>query len=457
MGLLDLLTKQNKNRKFKKQVLQEVERLSREIQATEGSRSTYDALNWSYGTRQRTIRKNNFQEYDEQVDELRKMYHAKTDYGVTLTRSTIDIRTSFIGGEGLSITGGSKKNTSDWIADFLKYNKLKGSKLIESIRLGELEGKCLAIIKKTGSTPEDRKIKVKFVKYSKVKYTVKTDDFDEPVSVSWEDENQNPVTVQAADFAYLNYTDYDGDINNSPPPAANVIDQLINYERALYDLRENNHTFGKITPIVKGEDQAATAAAIRVINDTNWKIGQSLGIQGTVDYLTPGTDALESLRGEMSLLIKLICAVLTVPVHWAGWTDLMSNRATADSLAELVETGTKEIRLKWIEFYTELIRKAMIKSEKFGDDPKDIDGYNVELPQITAEKIKELIDAWFILAEAGYVAKEIIINKLPGVDPEKNKKALAAQKKEEEKEKPKAALDFEKQVDNVDVKEKLNE
>jgi len=144
-------------------------------------------------------------------------------------------------------------------------------------------------------------------------------------------------------------------------------------------------------------------------------------------------------------------------VHWAGWTDLMSNRSTADTLGELVETMTKEIRLKWIETYTSLIRKAMVKSEKFGGGSKDLDGFDVALPQITAEKIKELIDAWFVLTEAGYIAKETFINKLPGIDPEKNRKLLEKEKKEEEAERPERENAFnQNSINNQDDSQQSN-
>ena len=126
-------------------------------------------------------------------------------------------------------------------------------------------------------------------------------------------------------------------------------------------------------------------------NKTNWTIGKGIALVGDVKYLTPGLEALESLRGEMSLNIKLVSAIMGVPVHWLGWTDLMSNRATAETLSELVETLTKEIRLKVIEFISEIIRKAMLKSREFGDLENDVDDYEIDLPQVTAEKIKELI------------------------------------------------------------------
>jgi len=435
-------------------LVKKIKRLFAKIQATEGQRFQTDALNWNYQTQQNTIRKNGWKDYASQIQEIRKMYYGKTDYGNALGRPGIDIRVAFLCGEGLSITGGSKKSTAKWISDFLEYNFFGGSALTQAVKLGEMEGKCLAMIKKVGDSKTGVKIKIKLVSYTALNYTVETDAFGDPVKVTWTDPKTGKEKSETAEnFEYFNYAEYNDNINDSPPPIANVITQIVNYERALYDLRENNHLFGRITPVISDKDEVSLNQMANIINGTEWTIGQAILTTGNVRYLTPGTDALESLRGEMSLNLKLICAALGIPVHWMGWTDLMSNRATADTLSELVETLTKEARLKWIEFFTNLIRKAMIKSMQFGDDSKDLYGFKVELPQITAEKIKELIDAWFVLAEAGYVAKEVLINKLPGVDPEENKKALERERKEDEKNKPKAAVDFEAQLEGEEETE----
>lgn len=428
------------------------------IQAmAEGARrSILNPLNWNPTTQQSTVRKNNFQTYEEQLKQVLNMYHGKCDYGSSLTRSGIDIRSAFIAGEGISITGGSKKLTAEWINEFLKDTKLKGSKFQDAVTAVEQEGKGAFIIKKIGNSLEDQKIKIKFVKYSDVKYTIYKNEFDEPEKMTWEEDGVEQSLI-AEDFQYINYNEFENDINDSAPPIFNVIQQIINYERALYDLRANNHLYGRTTPLIKGKDQQSTVAVVNLINSTNWEVGKALPINGDVTYLEPGVGALESVRGEMSLNIKLFASVLGVPVHWSGWTDLMSNRATADTLSELVETCTKSIRQKWIECIRELIQKAMRKSERFGGSEKDVTGFDVELPQITAEKIKELIDAWFILAEAGYVAKEILINKLPGIDPEQNRKALEKEKKETEKNKPDIVKEFEDSVNNDNKKQEVNE
>jgi len=429
---------------------------SKKIQALEGQRESIDPLSPPRRTSQTTVRKNNFVDYKSQIDQINAMYSGRSDYGASLTRSVIDIRTAFIAGEGISFAGVDKA-TAKWISEFLEYNKLKGSRLIDAVKLCEKEGKCLFVIKKTGATLEEQKIKCKIVKYSKIEYTVEADGFGDYQKVSWEDSAGVKQSIKPEDFNYIHYDDYEDDVNESSPPVANVIQNIVNYDRSFYDLRENNHLYGRNTPVMKAKDSQSAQRMINWINKTDWKIGQALVTDGDAKYLTPGTDALESLRGEMSLNIKIITSTMGVPVHWAGWTDLMSNRATAETLSELIETMTKEIRLKWTETFTDLIKKAAAKSMVYGGSYKNTDDLEVTLPKISADKIIQLMESFFVLSESGYIAKESFLNMIPGIDLEKNKKLLDKQKKEEAKNKPKVIADFEDAVNGMSDEENQEE
>ena len=79
----------------------------------------------------------------------------------------------------------------------------------------------------------------------------------------------------------------------------------------------------------------------------------------------------------------------------------------------------------------------------------DPDGFEVELPQLTAEKLKEIIDVWLVLNDAGKISDQTLLNKTPGVDPSEEKKLLEQERKEAEKNKPPEVKDFEDKLNKM--------
>lgn len=419
------------------------------IQATEGDRNTQDPLQTPNFTTTRTIRKNNFLLCDDIIAEIKRKFVCYADYGVGLVGPLIEVRSALIGGEGLSITA-KKKATQDFINTFLEDNYLKDGKFIELVEESEKEGKLLLIIKAV----EEKKIKKIFIKhipYNETKYIVEKDDFDRPASVSWQPDKGKKKIYYEKDFVYMYFINNSGDINNTPPKVGRVLTQIENYERALYDIRNNNHLYGFITPIVETENQSIAQWIINKINALGWKIGKAFALPGKVKYLTPDTGALEVLKGEMALNMMQIAFNAGIPIHLSNWVELMSNRATAETMDGMIELATKKYILKLKRGIKELIKKVMIKAVDNGvpgaiNDP---DGFSVELPQLTAKKLKEIMEVWFPLRESGHIAEHIFINKLPGVDPIENKKFLDAEEKEKEKKKPEEVKDFENKLDKM--------
>ncbi|MDP4879928.1 MAG: hypothetical protein NWR36_08580, partial [Opitutales bacterium] len=54
-----------------------------------------------------------------------------------------------------------------------------------------------------------------------------------------------------------------------------------------------------------------------------------------------------SLTTEINTIAKIISGATGIPIHYLGFTDLMSNRATAEDLAELVNVTTSHEREAW--------------------------------------------------------------------------------------------------------------
>lgn len=426
---------------------QKLEKLkeSKRIQATEGSREEQqDILQWSNTTATKTIRKNQYTNYDTQVKEIKLKYIANTDYGSAMIRPAIELPASFIAGDGISYNA-EKEKTKAFIKKFFNYNKLTGSVLIDDVEEGLKEGKILFRLNRTSEN-----IIATHIPYDIYKYKIEIDKYGRNIKAYWSTSEGN-TELNQEEFVYCRFGGNSGDVNTSPPRVASCLTQIDNYERSLYDWREVNHLYGAPTPVFETQDTGLAAWIVKLINAVKWTIGKAIAVPAKAYYMSPPSGAMDSIKGEMSANIKIYSAITGIPVHWAGWSDLMSNRSTAETLAELINFTTKKDRLKWIEILTELVQKAMAMSTEMGvNDPE---GFTIDLPVMTNEKLKEVVEVWLALNQAGKIDDYTLLNKIPDIDQVQVMENLKRQKKEKEAEIPDAVKRMNQRFDNLETED----
>jgi hypothetical protein len=54
----------------------------------------------------------------------------------------------------------------------------------------------------------------------------------------------------------------------------------------------------------------------------------------------------------------------------------------------------------------------------------DPDGFEIKLPLISEAKIKEIQNTWIPLADGGYITKDSVRNKIPGINPNFEKRMI---------------------------------
>ncbi|GAG19563.1 unnamed protein product, partial [marine sediment metagenome] len=203
-----------------------------------------------------------------------------------------------------------------------------------------------------------------------------------------------------------------------------------NLDMAIWDLRTANRLFASPTPVVTCKAQKDAKAVEAYMNDPTrrWKIGKLL-IIANAEYELKGLDSRgwEAIRAEVEMLAKAISGTSNVPVHFLGMPDLLSNRATADNLMELVTAGSSHARNTWIEFYSEMFEKVLeAANEKFKRGFEYTDGVGCDIPEISEGKLRQLASIWLPLYQAGVVSLETLLGMIPNVDPEIEKKRLEA-------------------------------
>jgi hypothetical protein len=112
----------------------------------------------------------------------------------------------------------------------------------------------------------------------------------------------------------------------------------------------------------------------------------------------------------------------------------MSNRATAEELSNFIDTGTKKERLVWMEAIEEAIQKSMIIGVDSGIEGavNDPYGFEVDIPYINKEKLKEIVEVWLPLRESGHISEATLLNKMPGINPAQEINNILEEEKKEE-------------------------
>jgi len=240
-------------------------------------------------------------------------------------------------------------------------------------------------------------------------------------------------------FSNFIYVRTGGDDANTSGPVTKVgvcLTDIENYDRAIKDMRRNNHIFARITPVFETENDLETQAVEKQIADLKWTIGKAWIGTTKLSYTTPGQGAHENLETELKSTIKTISSVTGIPVHWLGFVDLMSNRATATTLYEFIKNATISERIEWeMAIYNAIWKAQELYINAGGTELPRLDpDFQVRLPLIDFEGFAERIKAWSLAYADQAVSMDDYRNAIPGIDPMKTKKVIEQEQKEKEQE-----------------------
>jgi hypothetical protein len=409
-----------------------IRKLESKIQALEEGQR--DILNTSIldvsGTN--SVDKNNYKTYEAQVEASYLMYDGKKDYGSEIFQSIVDTRVAFIMGEGISFICEKNKAKEDFINNLLKYNKLNGSELLSAGLMGELEGKVLFTL--TPNT-EKKNIDIRLFSWRKNKYKIKRDDLDykKVINIAYKKSNMDlkDTSIDTDSSLYLKLSGCDYNTEESSTRVHKVLTQCENASRASFDLRHNTHVFGKIFPYWETDSIESARTINKQVSARSFEIGDGYAGLAKMSLMEPSGNAAESIIKDLLLNIRYVSTMTGIPIHWLAWPELMSNRATAENLLEVISAATKKERLLWQEAILDLIDKCcQIAIDKLG--MKDIleGDVTVKLPLISLAALQQINDIWVPLMQEKVVSKFTIRNMLPGIDPKKEKELIELENEE---------------------------
>lgn len=375
---------------------------------------------------------NSYPSYESAVAEIDRKYVGTADWGVMQTGNIIDLRAAFIIGDGIIVSEkepGAEKEL-EWAQRFLEYNDLDKEVAQEFAKEVEIEGKIalkLALEKDKDAEKgkEDYMVTVRFISWMDKKYTVEThpQDYLDYQRLVWKATGMHKAeTLEAKEFVYKKFGGRVNKPNEAAPKIMKCLTQIENLDMALRDWRQINHIFAGPILYAKCVDPNEVGKALAALADKNFKIKKILAGTFELSFLSLDIKGVEALEKEIEALIKMISGTTGIPVHFLGFVDLMSNRATAENLMEMVNAATTKERQTWIGTYEEIIRKGMVmynaKENAQMSKGKQLDPgkIKVDIPIITQANYERLEKIFLPACIAGKLSDEAFLAMIPGLD-----------------------------------------
>jgi hypothetical protein len=362
-------------------------------------------------------RGNPYPSYADKTNELGRKYVGTADWGNEITPNVIDMRAAFTIGEGIRVVvrdGVEPETVSremEFIREFIEVNDLDGEVPQQWCIESQIEGRCLVRL----SADERGKIHARHISWRAKNYTVQTppDDYATYSAVTF---GSAASALQPEQFVYGVFGGVMSDPNHPTSKVASALQHLDGLSKAFADWRKINAYFASPTPHFKVETRQQADQLYADLKRLNWRIGQFLVSTADFTLVSAGMAGIESVLQEISYHARALSGHTGIPVHFLGFPELLSNRATADNLFEMVGASILRDRRVWFGFYNELFSKALVMANTFGKRGFRTDAIQVEIPEATSAKLSELVTVWLPIRESGQLSQKTFLSHVPDLD-----------------------------------------
>jgi len=383
---------------------------------------------------------NTYTGYTQQVTETYKKYCGEADFGNDQVRAVVDIRSAFISGEGVSINLGEsvRESHKELFDKFTQKNRLGSTRASDISNTTEMSG--YAVLSVIPDKKDELKIPLlgligtsRGKKYYEPEFVNPLFPYEiKAINRQVDKTRKEPIKIDNPIF--IRTGGYGCWADTPTTKIGIVLTECENYDRALKDLRRLNHYCARITPTFKTANKSETTAVMKFLSETSWKIGDAFIGTADFSYEVPSKSAHEGLQTEMTSNLKTIAGGTSVPVHWFGWVDQLSNRATAQELFTLVDNGTKSER----GAIEDGLREAYIKMQRAHIDSAGklitevTEDFQVKLPLMDLGKFESMVKAYSLLFSDDIISEGTYRNIVPGIDPVREKEQIEEEQGSEE-------------------------
>lgn len=371
---------------------------------------------------------NSHLDYLTQVNEVYRMLEGSALYGGEPTKTVLGYRTSFLSGEGVRISADTPELKA-WCESWLKREGLNGRMLTSAVADSEVVGHVLWTVDDMGRAT----CRPSFIGYEG--YTPdfylgsQTAAFQHMQPYWWPrfeglrctgiqmrtgtGTDYGPWLDETRDrYVYIR-TGGHGNPARFPAPTTRLclaVDSLKNYDRAVREARVvNTKTTRQVSAITHNDETDTTdlEQEQEYYRQNPIQDGDMVITRGQFDFKSGESTSVETRKTEGAMIVKHLSGVTAIPPHWLGYVDLMSNRATANSLFEAIAAGTRDERLAWEEGLYELIGHA----RRVLDGPAG--DYRVEMPLLSFQQFAMRNEALMDLADRRIISDDNVRAQLP--------------------------------------------
>jgi len=383
-----------------------------------------------------TYRFNVYNSYASSVAEISSKYRGLADWGCALTKSIVELRSTFTIGNGLKLSDPDAKEPEpvkkpegektkpaqpkekqlspamEWIQNFLEVNGLDGENLQELVKEAEIEGQIAIQLFKQADAEGNEQVYLKHLSWSKYDYEVKAG----TIRGVWETltytdpDTKQKVILKENEFVYKRFSGRLEDDNEAIPQIGFALPYIEAVDKGLYDWRLVDNLFTSPTPYFQTETKEDAANILSSIKAINWRPGKALAGNAIFSFVSPDAAHAQVIKEEIVVNVQMISSIVCLPVHFLGMPDLMSNRSTAESLFELVGAGSSKPRTIWEGAFNEIFKKALIMAGVTGL-------IKCTIPFFTKEQFQQLVDVWFPIWKENGISLQTFLSKVPDIDP----------------------------------------
>jgi hypothetical protein len=397
-----------------------------------------------------------YSNFRSQVNALSTKYSNTAKWGCLIAKNIIDVRAAFLIGSGIQVIKresyiGDATRELEFLRRFIEFNKLDSSYPNELAKEGEIEGRALL---RLVPDPEELKGMIRvvhvpwrmfsyevlpdapnFYRYLRAKYIGTGSDYKGSATLFPNSTYDASFDLGEGEFVYVRLGGNIYQPNITPSKTAYVLRQVEDLDKEMWDWRKINHLFAAPTPVFEFDSESVDEArrTEQYITEKNWRIGKAIVLAGGKYRLeTHEGEGFTTIEKAVQTNVQIISGSTGVPVHFMGFPNLLSNRATAENLLELIQLSTDKERDAWRGGYTELAKKAVVMYNKEFNQNLKPEACEIVIPFASSATLNYIAKVYLPMYVAGAMSLDQLLSYITNVDVDKEITRIKEAEKEKE-------------------------
>jgi hypothetical protein len=397
------------------------------------------------------------------ITEIGKKFHGIADCGNIIAQRVINLRVAFSVPNRLflmqnpNFKGSDEevKKCKEYLNSFMEFNGLDTNLPKDLAKEGELEGQVLV---KYVWDSKRKVAEIEYYPWSEIGYITKT----EPGNTVKLANRRRKITgsVEGKEFTmdsdgYNSFIAFNDKLfkDIGYPTLGPILKTIENIEADMWAWRNLNHLFAHPTPHFKCENKESADAINNLLQTLGWKIGNAIATSSDFTLVGPTGQEATMLMNAVTTSAKIISAHTGIGIHFLGFANVMSNRATADSMGEPTEIVLHAEISSWRAFYKDMFKKVIrMRNTKLNGNLSE-DAVIPVLVPLTDRQWQVVREIYGPLAEKGLISKDTLWSRIPDVDPDAEREKLEEQEKKSAEKNKAAGENTNEDNDNSDAEE----